>query len=280
MRKPMPSVEEYDARPASREDRARRTHELLLEAHGCTDAEQRRQLLDQVVLLNRGVAESVAARYRNRGVATEDLEQTAFEGLVKAVQKFDPTVRPDLLTYAVPTIRGEVQRLFRDHSWTIRPPRSIQELQWRISRSIERLSVELGREPSTDELAKDLERTPEEVSAAIRAFGSFKPASLDKVVREDGLTLADLLVEEQGAQSAAEARLVLAPLLRDLSARERRILYLRFFEEKSQAEIGAELGVTQMQVSRLLKGILRGLREQSETLAEPPVLSPVLSPVA
>lgn len=280
MRKPLSSVEEYDARPASREDRARRTHELLLQAHACTDTEERRQLLDQVVLLNRGVAESVAARYRNRGVATEDLEQTAFEGLVKAVHKFDPTVRPDLLTYAVPTIRGEVQRLFRDHSWTIRPPRSIQELQWRISRSIERLSVELGREPSTEELAKDLERTPEEVSAAIRAFGSFKPASLDKVVREDGLTLADLLVEEQGAQSAAEARLVLAPLLRDLSARERRILYLRFFEEKSQAEIGAELGVTQMQVSRLLKGILRGLREQSESLAEPPVLSPVLSPVA
>lgn len=257
-------VEGHETRPSSRADRSQRTHDLLLGAHGCEDPGRRKELLDQVVLLNRGVAEAVAGRYRGRGVADEDLEQTAFEGLVKAVHKFDPTVRPDLLTYAVPTIRGEVQRLFRDQSWTIRPPRSIQELQWKITRSIEKLSVELGREPTTEELARDLEREPAQVAAAIQAFGSFRPASLDRVVREDGMTLADLMVAEDGEQSAAEARVDLAPLLSRLDDRQRRILHLRYFEEKSQAEIGAELGVTQMQVSRLLQQILRQLRSAAE----------------
>ena len=124
------------------------------EAHRTADEARRSELLDKVNLLNQCVAEAVANRYRGRGVPAEDLHQAAFEGLVKAVHEFDPTVRPDLLTYAVPTMRGEVQRWFRDGSWMVRPPRQIQELQWRVSRSIESLAQDLGREPTDAELSR------------------------------------------------------------------------------------------------------------------------------
>ena len=149
----MPSDSEHAPAPTalqvSRAERSRRTAALLAAAHAADDVEERAELLDEVILLNHCVAEAVANRYRGRGVPAEDLHQAAFEGLVKAVHKFDPTVRPDLLTYAVPTMRGEVQRWFRDQSWMVRPPRRVQELQWRMNRSIESLSQDLGRDRPT-----------------------------------------------------------------------------------------------------------------------------------
>ncbi len=252
-----------EAGTTSRAERSRRTSELLLEAHATDDLARRDALLDEVVLLNRGVAQAVANRYRGRGVATEDLHQAAYEGLVKAVHKFDPTVRPDLLTYAVPTIRGEVQRWFRDQSWMVRPPRRLQEMQWKVSRSIETLEQELGREPTDSELTRQLGCSREELDATVQSFGCFQPPSLDRAVGGgNGTTLADLVTEEQHEQDAVEARATLAPVVRRLPERDRRILYLRFFQDKSQQEIGSELGVTQMQVSRLLERILRDLRTQ------------------
>jgi RNA polymerase sigma-B factor len=247
----------------TREERSRRTGELLREAHSTDDESHRERLLDEVILVNRCVAEAVANRYRGRGVPEEDLHQAAFEGLVKAVHKFDPTVRPDLLTYAVPTIRGEVQRWFRDQSWMVRPPRRLQELQWRISRSVESLSQELGREPTNTELSEDVGCSEEELSEAVQSYGCFQPPSLDRPVGdESGATLGDVLRTEDEDRSVVEARVTLGPLLRQLPERDRRILYLRFFEDRSQREIGVELGVTQMQVSRLLERIMRDLRVQ------------------
>jgi RNA polymerase sigma-B factor len=146
----------HDAPTVYRAERGRRTSELLLEAHRTKDAARRCELLAEVILLNQCVAEAVASRYQGRGVPAEDLHQAAIEGLVKAVHKFDPTVRPDLLTCAVRTMRGEVQRWFRHRSWMIRPPRRLQELQWRVSRSIESLSQDLGQEPTGAELSKDV----------------------------------------------------------------------------------------------------------------------------
>jgi RNA polymerase sigma-B factor len=147
----------------TRAERSERTRELLVAAQDTDNEVERDRLLDEVVLINRGVAEAVAARYRGRGVPAEDLQQAAYEGLIKAVHKFDPSVRPDLLTYAVPTIRGEVQRWFRDQSWMVRPPRRIQELQWRISRSIDHLSQDLGRPPSDQEVSDDVGCSTEEL---------------------------------------------------------------------------------------------------------------------
>jgi RNA polymerase sigma-B factor len=248
----------------SRAERSRRTRELLERAQACYDEEQRKELLDEVILLNRCVAEAVAHRYRGRGVAVEDLEQAAFEGLVKAVRRFDPSVRPDLLTYAVPTIRGEIQRFFRDQSWMVRPPRRLQEMQWRISRCVEDLSQDLGREPSDEELQEHMDCSAQELGEAVQAFGCFQPPSLDRpVAGTEGSVLADVLPDEDDSdRSAADARLALAPLLRRLPERDRKIIYLRFFEDRSQKDIGDRLGVTQMQVSRLLDRILRDLRTE------------------
>jgi RNA polymerase sigma-B factor len=250
-----------DASTVSRAERGRRTADLLREAHDTCDQGRRAALLEEVILLNRCVAEAVANRYRGRGVPVEDLHQAALEGLVKAVNKFDPTVRPDLLTYAVPTIRGEVQRWFRDQGWMVRPPRRLQEMQWRISRSIESLSHELGREPTDGELSENVGCSKRELDQAAQSYGCFQPTSLDRPIGDaTGTTLADLLRSDDEEQSAAEARATLAPVLRRLPDRDRRILYLRFIEDHSQKEIGAELGVTQMQVSRLLERIMRDLR--------------------
>ncbi len=257
----------YSHDPLSRAERQQRTSELLAQAHATTDEERRAALLDEVIVLNRVVAEAVANRYRNRGVAVEDLHQAAFEGLVKAVHKFDPTVRPDLLTYAVPTIRGEVQRWFRDQSWMVRPPRRLQELQWRVSRSIDTLSQELGREPTGAELIADIGCSERELAETERSFGCFHPPSLERPLSADtSVTLGDTLESHDEERSAVEARVMLGPVLEDLPDRDRRILYLRFVEDRSQKEIGLELGVTQMQVSRLIERILRDLRRQ---LAEP-----------
>ena len=251
-------------RGLSRAERSDLTDDLLDQAGRSTDAGERRRLLDQVVLINRGVAEAVAARYRRRGVPMEDLQQAAYEGLVKAVFRFDGTLGKDLLSYAVPTIRGELQRHFRDHSWAVRPPRRVQELQWRVNRCIEDLTQELGREPSDDQVCTTMSITPAEFDEALVAFGCFTPASLDQPVSHDGAaTVGDLLPDDGGDDTeleAAEARTALAPVLKELPERDKRIIYLRFFQDRTQEEIGAELGVTQMQVSRLLTRILRDLR--------------------
>jgi RNA polymerase sigma-B factor len=257
------SDEPADARTLTRAERLRRTSDLLREAHATEDDDRRSELLDEVILLNRCVAEAVANRYRGRGVSENDLHQSAFEGLVKAVHRFDPTIRPDLLTYAVPTIRGEVQRWFRDQSWMVRPPRRLQDLQWQVGRSIESLSQELGRRPTDAELSEDVGCSRGELDETVQSFGCFRPASLDKPVGYGtGDTLADVLETDDDDWSGSEARAILGPVLRHLPERDRRILLLRFFEDQSQKEIGAELGVTQMQVSRLIKRILHDLRVQ------------------
>jgi RNA polymerase sigma-B factor len=258
-----PTSRRIEQRGRSRAERGRLTEKLLLEAHAESDLTRRRELLDEVVLINRGVAQAVAARYRQRGVAQDDLEQTAFEGLVKAVRKFDPTMGKDLLTYAVPTIRGEIQRYFRDQSWMVRPPRRVQEMQWQVNHTIDRLSQELGRDPREAEVKEELDASDADYRDAIAAFGCFQPPSLDQPVMDSGLSLGDAIADEDSSDAAAaEARTTLAPAVRRLSERDRRILYLRFFEGRTQQEIGQDLGVTQMQVSRLLARIMRDLRDQ------------------
>jgi RNA polymerase sigma-B factor len=145
----------------------------------------------------------------------------------------------------------------------VRPPRRIQEMQWKISRSREHLSQELGREPTDLEIKADLGCSAEDVRDAIQGYGAFQPPSLDQPVSGvEGGTIGSTLTVDDDGLGAAEARTALAPVMRTLSARDRRIIYLRYFEDQSQTEIGAELGVTQMQVSRLLDRILRGLRTQ------------------
>jgi RNA polymerase sigma-B factor len=246
----------------SRQERSQRTDQLLTLAAGTDDPAEKAGLLDEVVVLNCRVADAVAARYRDRGVPLEDLQQAAYEGLVKAVRRFDATQAEDLLTFAVPTIRGEVQRYFRDRSWMVRPPRRVQELQQRVNATIARLYDQLGREPVEEEVCAELEIGPDEYAEVITAFGCFSPPSLDRPLGEDSgsATVGDLIADDNEDQAAVEARCLLQPAVRTLGERDRQLLFLRFYEERTQREIGEELGLTQTQVSRLLERVLRDLR--------------------
>lgn len=209
-----------------------------------------------------GVARSVARRYRDRSIPLEDLEQVAYVALVRAARKFDIGQERDFLAYAVPTISGEVKRYFRDHGWTIRPPRRVQEIQSRVVEANER-GHEKGATTTPEVIADELGLEVDDVVEALRAEGCFRPASLDAPLTADGAVswANGLRDDDDGDRMAMEARVVLAPLLRELGERDRTILRLRFVEDRTQQEIGAELGVTQMQVSRLLARIISQLRE-------------------
>lgn len=247
----------------ARVDRAGATAQLLVRAAATTDELEQRRLRDEAVALNLGVARAVASRYRNRGLAYEDLVQVAYVGLVKAVRGFDPSREHDFLAYAVPTVAGEVKRHFRDHGWTVRPPRSMQELRAAVSDVSAKLTQELGRSPRSDEVAESLAVDVERVIEAVVAGGCFVPVSLDVPVGEEGLeTLADRFGVDDPEIGRAEARIVLAPLVRTLKSRDREILELRFFDGLTQQEIGDRIGVSQMQVSRLLTRILGQLRRE------------------
>jgi RNA polymerase sigma-B factor len=245
----------------SREERATRTAQLLEQRARTTDDQARADLNAELVDVNRAVAVALARRYRGRGVAIDDLCQTAFEGLTKAVMRFDSDLAEDLLTFAVPTIRGELLRHFRDYAWTVRPPRRIQELQQEVTAAAEELRGRLGHEPTCQEIAAYLSADESAVAEALRASDCFQPLSLTQPSRHGAeLTIADVLTADDDWNDLADARASLLPAVRRLSERERRVLYLRFFEDFTQEQIGAELGVSQMQVSRLLTRILGQLR--------------------
>jgi RNA polymerase sigma-B factor len=247
--------------------RAERTTELLDRLNTAReqgDSVEHDRLVEELVLINLGIAHAIATRYRGRGLNGEDLEQVARLGLVKAAHGFDTTRQNDFLAYAVPTIRGEVRKHFRDQGWMVRPPRRIQELQSRIAAAGAELTQTLGRSPRPSEVAEHLGEELEDVQDALAADGCFSPSSLDRPAREDGgtATVGDLLPDDDHDQEAAEARVALAPVVRRLSERDRRILHLRFFSGWTQEEIARDIGVTQMHVSRLLARILADLREQ------------------
>jgi len=224
--------------------------------------DERHRLEDEIVRVNMSVASDCARRYRGRGIANDDLDQVAYLGLVKAVRGFDAERGHDFLSYAVPTIRGELRRHFRDLGWTLRPPRSIQELQGRILAAEGELVQELGRSPRPSDIARHLDVDLEQVLDALAANGCFKPASLDAPVPDGEEGIGDRLGDLDPAFDEAEARMTLATVMRGLTPRERRILELRFYGGCTQAEIGADIGVTQMQVSRLLDRLLARLRER------------------
>lgn len=253
--------------------RAEQTDVIVQALASCANDEERHRLSNELASINMQVADSVVSRYRSRGIATEDLQQAAYLALTKAARRFDPTSGNDFLSFCVPTIRGEVRRYFRDKGWMVRPPRRIQELQQRLSAAQQDLTTRLGRPATADELASDLDETAHDVREALDSQGCFSPASLDRPVSGgDGDTqgpLGDLLTTEDTEQAAAEARVVLAPVVRRLSDRDRRILELRFTDGLTQREIAEDIGVTQMQVSRLLSRIYRDLRDDLGTLGEP-----------
>ena len=189
-------------RRATRESRTRQTKELFRRAHAARDSEERGRLLDEIIVLNMAIADAVVSRYSGRGTATEDLRQVAYAALTGATRRFDPSQGTEFVAFAVPTMRGEVRRYFRDHAWMVRPTRRIQELQPQINAAEDELWRELGRAPRPSEVANRIGVPLEAVVEALSTDGCFAPASLDKPVHTDGsgAPLGELL----GALDAAQ----------------------------------------------------------------------------
>jgi len=208
------------------------------------------------------LARMLANRYAGRGIALDDLRQVAYLGLVKAVRGYDPERGREFLGYAIPTIKGEIRRHFRDAGWAVRPPRRIQELQARLWAAEAELTQVLHRSPTAAELADELEVSVEDVIESLSADGCFAPSSLDaSAIDSEGGSLSDRLGGPDVEFDRCEARLMLAKAVQQLGERDRTIVRLRFVEGWTQQEIGAEVGVTQMQISRLINRILGDLRE-------------------
>lgn len=260
-------VNEPANEPANRPDRGRERAAALAGlrrlATLAPDDPERAALREYVIGEYMSYARYIAGRFQHRGEASEDLEQVAYVGLVKAVDNYDPEYRTSFLTYATPMIAGEIKRHFRDTTWDVHVPRRLQELSAALRPAEELLNQKLGRNPTMRELAEHLQATPEEIIDALEAASVYSTASLDVPVAQadgDGATLGELLGDDDPAFGKVVDRETLKPLLARLSERDKRILLMRFFRGMSQAEIGSELGVSQMQISRLLTQILGQLR--------------------
>lgn len=218
---------------------------------------------NDLVLAHLGVAEAIARRYSAGSRDTGDLRQVAYLGLVKAARHFDRERGDAFVAYAVPTISGEIKRYLRDSGWFVRPPRQVQELRAQLAVESPRLAQLLGHQPTPSDLAAALDRDLKHVQEALSAHEHMRPASLNTTLStQDGEIYTDTVGDLDPRLERAERMATIAAACRTLTSRERRIVYLRFFEEKTQQEIGRELGVTQMQISRLLTHILDTLRER------------------
>jgi RNA polymerase sigma-B factor len=224
---------------------------------------------DELVARFQPLAQYFARRFSGRGEPIEDLNQVANIGLLSAIDRFDPTREVRFTTYAAATILGELKRHLRDKAWAIRVPRSLQELGLRTNRAIPRLSQELGRSPTIQELADRLEATPEDVLEAIDATQAYSTASLDAPSGDQGRSPIDRVGESDPSLEFVERWTAIAPAIKDLPDRERRVLYLRFFSGMTQSEIAGDLGVSQMHVSRILSHTLERLRAAATDVAEP-----------
>jgi len=224
---------------------------------------ERRRIREEVVLLNLGIARGMASRYRHRGVDADDLDQVAYVGLVKAANGFRLAVGRTFPAYACPTISGEIKRHFRDHGWMVRPPRRLQEVHAELRSCQSELGQRLGRNPTPAEVDRRAKLTEAEVRAASRLDSAYRCASLDAPTGDGSACLGDWVAEEGDPFETVEARAMLASLLRGLSDVERELLRLRFVEELSQREIGEVLGVSQMQVSRLLSRLISRLHDEA-----------------
>lgn len=213
------------------------------------------------------LASGLASRYRDRGERHEDLEQVARLGLLKAIDGFDETKGNRFPAYATPTILGELRRHFRDRSWAMRVPRDLKEALPRIRTAIADLATEKGHMPDTGEVAEATNLEEGEVREAMEASRVARPASLDapasaRMAEEGALPLVEQVGSSDERFDQVEYNVILEQRLEQLSDRDREVLHLSFVEDLTQSEIGKRVGVSQMQVSRILRSVLDRLREE------------------
>lgn len=219
-----------------------------------------RRLRNDLVSETLSIAQACARRFANRGEPLADLEQVAMLGLVKAVERFDPKFGVPFAGFAVPTITGELRRHFRDATWAVKVPRRAKDLHVRIPVVVNQLSAQTGRTPTPAEIAQELGISIDDLLDALDAGAAYRTTSTDT-------TEGALAASHSTGRSAIsdglppDERVLLTQLLETLDERERRIVYLRFFEDLSQSEIAEQVGMSQVHVSRLLRRALRDLKE-------------------
>jgi len=225
---------------------------------------ERAYVRDTLIELNLPLVRYAAARFRSRNEPMEDIVQVGTIGLIKAIDRFDCERGVEFPTFAMPTVVGEIKRFFRDTSWSVRVPRRLQELRLALTKASDDLSQSLDRSPTVAELADCLGVSEEDVVDGLAVGNAYTASSLDSpALEEEGGegSLADRLGYEDSALEGVEYRESLKPLLAKLPPRERQIIMLRFFANMTQSQIGEEVGISQMHVSRLLTRTLAQLRE-------------------
>ena len=227
-----------------------------------------KRLRDDLVERHDWVAGYCARRFAGRGEPVDDLKQVASLGLVKAVERFDPDYGSPFLTFAMPTVLGELRRYFRDATWSVRVPRRAKDLYVEMNRASEALRQRFGRSPTLPELAEELNASLDEVIAAFEAGGAYRPVPITSPSDDDrgggGDGASGALGGDDEVLLGADDRLTIRALLDDLPQRERSIVVMRFFGGLTQSEIAARVGISQVQVSRLLRQMLARMRERLE----------------
>lgn len=220
---------------------------------------------DALVEMYLNLAKYLASRFRNRGEPIDDLIQVATIGLIKAIDRFDTGREVEFTTYATPTIVGELKRHFRDKGWAVKVPRRLQELSFKVNQAVDALTQRHQRSPLVPEIAEYLGVTPDEVLEALETFEAYNFVSLESDRTSDGsesFSILEYIGKDDVLMNVVDDRTMLAAVLKHLAPQEQQVLYLRFFEGLTQTEIAQQHGISQMQVSRLLRRTLKVLREQ------------------
>ena len=238
-----------------------RTHELFRLYKEKGDEEAR----DQLIVSHLNLVRFLASKFKNRGEPLDDLVQVGTIGLIKAIDRFDPERGLEFTTYATPTILGEIKRHFRDKGWSIRVPRRLQELSAKVNQATDELTVELQRSPSVEEIAAKLGVGAEEILEAMESSGAYTSVSLEaggSSEDDEAPALIDRLGSVDEDLDASDDRMVIDDAISDFSPREQEIVRMRFIDGLTQVEIAKRLGVSQVQVSRLLRRTLRKIQDK------------------
>lgn len=238
-----------------------RTRELFRRYKEEGDEEAREQLIESHLNLVR----FLASKFKNRGEPLEDLVQVGSLGLIKAIDRFDPSRGLEFTTFATPTIMGEIKRHFRDKGWSVRVPRRLQELSAKVSQVTDELTSELNRTPTVTEIAERLETSVDEVLEAMESSSAYSSVPLEGGGTnddEDAPSIIDRFATEDEDLKASDDRMVIEETIADFSPREQEAIRMRFVEGLTQVEIAERLGISQVQVSRLLRKALRRVQEK------------------
>ncbi len=233
---------------------------LLIDMHRATTDVDRRAARDQAIRHYLGFATGLAHRFRYHGVPTEDLDQIAAVALVAAADRFDVNRGSSFTAFLAPTVLGEIKRYFRDHTWSVRAPRALQERCLAITNATDRLTQELGRSPTIADLSRDLDLTEEEILEGMECgWSAYSATSLSSPMSDEEHSAEPSAGPDPGIELAEDWQ-SLRPLLQGLPERDRRILRMRFVDDMTQTTIAEQIGVSQMHVSRLLAACLERLR--------------------